>query len=55
MDYFEKNLEHYLVRKIYTLAIINDLSVLRTFYSICTMTKTGFVWIILGSTFMSMY
>lgn len=54
MGYYEKNLEHYLVRTIYTLAIINDPSVPKTFYSICTMIETGSVWIILVSTFMSL-
>lgn len=55
MDYYEKSLEHYLISTMCMLAIINDLSVPRTFYSLCAMTETGSVLEILGSILMSLY
>lgn len=55
MYYYEKSLEYYLARTIYMLAIINDLSLLKTFCSTCTIIEIGSLLLILGSTFMFLY
>lgn len=55
MDYAEKSLEHYSISTMCMLAITNGLSVPRTIYSLCTMTETGSVLVILGATLRSLH